>query len=45
MQYFPLRSLAQKAAKRVSGDTDDVFKLIDQKIQLKTKIQDVEKAR
>ncbi|CAB3981510.1 Hypothetical predicted protein [Paramuricea clavata] len=45
MQYFPLRSLAQKAAKRVSGDTDDVLKLIDQKIQLKTKIQDVEKAR
>ena len=45
MQYFPLRSLAQKAANRVSGDTDDVLKLIDQKIQLKTKIQDVEKAR
>ena len=45
MQYFPLRSLAQKAANRVSGDTDDILKLIDQKIQLKTKIQDVEKAR
>ena len=45
MQYFPLRSLAQKAANRVSGDTDDVLKLIEQKIQLKTKIQDVEKAR
>jgi hypothetical protein len=45
MQYFPLRSLAQKAANRVSGDTDDILKLIDQKMQLKTKIQDVEKAR
>lgn len=45
MQYFPLRSLAQKAANRVSEDTDDVLKLIEQKIQLKTKVQDVEKAR
>ena len=45
MQFFPIRSLAQKAANRVSEDTDDVLKLIDQKIQLKTKVHDVEKAR